>query len=106
MMRLQYMAGDRTAALRQYERCASALEEELGVKPDKWTQALYQQIRMDRLSEAAPSETEAATLPEHSAASLPELLNRLKHLREVLIDIQRQIQQDIRAVELTLDSDR
>ena len=106
MMRLQYMAGDRTAALRQYERCASALEEELGVKPDKLTQALYQQIRMDRLSEAAPSETGAASAGEPSPASLPELLNRLKHLRAVLIDIQRQIQQDIRAVELTLDSDR
>lgn len=47
MMRLHYMAGDRTAALRQYERCVTALWEELGVEPAKWTSALYEQIRSD-----------------------------------------------------------
>ncbi|HEX8142043.1 MAG TPA: BTAD domain-containing putative transcriptional regulator [Pyrinomonadaceae bacterium] len=31
LMRLYYLAGDRTSALRQYERCVTALREELGV---------------------------------------------------------------------------
>ena len=38
LMYLQYIAGDRTGALRQYERCVIALAEELGVKPEKTNQ--------------------------------------------------------------------
>src|SRR5262249_45023608 len=45
MMRLQYLAGDRTAALYQYERCAAALQEELGVQPAQSTVVLYEKIR-------------------------------------------------------------
>ena len=52
MMRLYYLAGDRTSALRQYERCVNALEEELGVKPAKWTATLYDQLRSDQLQDA------------------------------------------------------
>ena len=33
LMRLHYLSGDRTAALRQYKRCETALIEELGVEP-------------------------------------------------------------------------
>src|SRR5438876_1093845 len=33
MMRLYHLNGDRTAALRQYERCAATLKKELGVLP-------------------------------------------------------------------------
>ena len=32
LMQLYYLAGDRTGALRQYERCARALDAELGVR--------------------------------------------------------------------------
>src|SRR5207245_6082482 len=35
IMRRYYLIGDRAEALRQYERCAVALEEELGVSPSK-----------------------------------------------------------------------
>src|SRR5256885_11705620 len=51
LMRLHYRAGDRTAALRQYERCRTALSEELDVKPDRRTVTLYEQIRADQLDE-------------------------------------------------------
>ena len=47
MMRLSYLSGDRTGALRQFERCRSALEEELGVAPGRLTRMLYDQIRAD-----------------------------------------------------------
>src|SRR5215213_9083158 len=57
LMRLYYLAGDRTAALRQYEHCADALNEELGVKPAKRTVALYEQIRADQFEELKPSQT-------------------------------------------------
>lgn len=47
MMRLNYLAGDRTGALRQYEKCRSALAEELGVSPGRLTRTLYDQICAD-----------------------------------------------------------
>ena len=49
LMRLHYLAGNRTGALRQYERCVIALREELGVKPAKKTTELYEQIRADSM---------------------------------------------------------
>jgi DNA-binding SARP family transcriptional activator len=48
LMRLHYAVGNRTAALRQYERCASALAEELGVPPGRRTQLLREAIHADR----------------------------------------------------------
>jgi len=39
-------------------------------------------------------------------ASMSQLLVRLKHLGTTLTDLQRQIQQDIRAVELSLNDQR
>ena len=45
VMRLRHLAGDRTGALRQFERCRSALERELGVGPGHLTRTLYEEIR-------------------------------------------------------------
>ncbi len=47
LMRLHYKAGDRTAALRQYERCVAALRTDLEVDPAKRTEALCELIRAD-----------------------------------------------------------
>src|SRR6266702_5128194 len=55
MMRLYYLLGDRAEALRQYERCAAALEEELGISPSKSTTAIYRQIQADQFDEPAPA---------------------------------------------------
>jgi DNA-binding SARP family transcriptional activator len=96
LMHLQFMAGDRTGALRQYERCVAALEEELGVKPDRRTTTLYEQIRADRLNYDEPIEAEfRATLP----APLPEALNKLKRLELVLGAVHKRIQRNIKEVE-------
>jgi len=45
MMRLHQQAGDRTAALRQFELCQQALQADLGVAPDADTVRLYHAIR-------------------------------------------------------------
>ena len=47
MMRLSYLAGDRTGALRQFEKCRAALAEELGVAPGRLTRTLHEQICAD-----------------------------------------------------------
>jgi DNA-binding SARP family transcriptional activator len=45
MMRLHWLAGDRTAAIRQFDRCVAYLRTELGVEPAESTLALYETIR-------------------------------------------------------------
>jgi DNA-binding SARP family transcriptional activator len=82
LMRLHYLAGDRTAALRQYQRCTAILAQELDVKPGHRTTELFEQIRADSLIEPASGavspETDALNgIVEHIAdlqASLSELM--------------------------------
>lgn len=44
VMRLHHLAGNRTGALRQFEMCRNALDEELGVGPGYLTRSLYEEI--------------------------------------------------------------
>ncbi|MBN1814367.1 MAG: bacterial transcriptional activator domain-containing protein [Anaerolineae bacterium] len=106
LMRLYYLAGDRTAALRHYERCVAALEKDLGVKPTRSTEALYEQIRADRLDELPVASIEIGLPPVTMDQSLVAALDRLKQLHVVLVDVQRRLQQEIQSVELVLESQR
>lgn len=99
LMRLEYLAGHRTAALRQYQRCVAALDAELGVRPTQRTVQLYEQIRADRLNGTVPEPAEAG-LSAHPP--LPEVLSRLQQLQVTLNNIQHQVQQDIQAVDLAM----
>jgi DNA-binding SARP family transcriptional activator len=106
LMRLYYLAGDRTSALRQYERCVTALREDLGVRPAKRTVELYEQIRRDNFVSALPSPAQAQLLPgveADAAASLPEVIVRLRELQALLSEINRQVQQEIKTVELVFN---
>lgn len=95
LMRLQYSAGDRTGALRLYERCVAALHEELAVKPDRRTRAVYEHIRADGTDKVEPA-GQHTSAPD---ATLPEVLGRLKRLQLVLSAVQKRVQRDISAVE-------
>jgi DNA-binding SARP family transcriptional activator len=44
LMRMAALAGDRTAGLRAYHACVSALREELGVEPSRETVAAYERL--------------------------------------------------------------
>jgi DNA-binding SARP family transcriptional activator len=96
LMTFQYLSGDRTAALRQFERCAAALEEELGVKPDKLTAALYQRIRADHGDTPEPA-------PASTGASLAVVLGHLQQIQAILTDLQKHSQKEISSDELTLN---
>ena len=100
LMRLLYMSGDRTGALRQYERCVSALREELGVQPDKLTLALYEEIRGNYLEKYTAPINQMMTAD--AATSLPEVLGRLKELQALLARVQHRVKRDIKTVELGL----
>lgn len=101
LMRLQYLLGNRSAALRQYERCVTILDKELGVKPDKRTTALYEQFRKDSFDSSLPAPEKSS--PEMEAASLSDVVSRLKQLQKSLLEIQRQVQKEIQTVELVLN---
>ena len=107
LMRLYYLAGDRTAALRQYLRCEQALKEELGVNPARRTQELFEIFKADDVldahpvSEASPETTAAkGHLDEH----LPSVMGQLKELQWILASTQQRVQNDIEAIERALRS--
>ena len=102
LMRLHALAGDRTAALRQYDRCVAALAEELDVPPSQRTTALLERIRAERLEGASPEPPEAGAEETMTGEPLPEALGRLRELHGILAEFQDHLQQDIRAVELSL----
>ena len=96
IMRLHHLSGNRTAALRQFERCVKHLKEELDVEPSAGTLAILAQIRSDNLTgDIAPHlpATHQATL------SLPQLSGRLRQFQTRLAELQKQIQNEIEMVE-------
>jgi DNA-binding SARP family transcriptional activator len=104
LMRLHYLNGDRSAALRQFEQCAAALEEELNVSASKGTVALHEQILADQLEEPRPILAPAEISLEISEFLLPGILNRLLQLQAALSDLQTQVGQSIQVVEQALAS--
>lgn len=96
MMRLYHLAGDRTTALRQYERCVCALETELGVTPDEYTIALYEQICAGQLA----LRMHPPPAGSHTVAPLDEILAYLKDLQTTLERLQAQVQREIQQVEI------
>jgi DNA-binding SARP family transcriptional activator len=84
LMRLHYLAGDRTTALRQYKLCVAILKEELGVTPTKRTLALYEQIRSDQLDISARTPMQPRTPFETMNIALPEIFDRLNQIYAAL----------------------
>jgi DNA-binding SARP family transcriptional activator len=99
LMRLHCLTGDRTAALRQYQRCVATLKGELGVGPTRRTRALYEQIVTDRLDDASPGLAESSRVPEPKSASLSEVLDRLQQFQDILEAMQRQVHTDIQVLQ-------
>ncbi len=99
MMRIYYLAGDRVAALRQFDRCVESLRRELDVDPAPSTLALREEIRSSHLAQppASPPSPVAG-----QSALLPALLANLKQLQDRLVEMQAALQRDIRAVEQSL----
>jgi two-component SAPR family response regulator len=78
MMRLQYLSGDRTGALRQYERCVSMLREELEIAPSSETQELYRVMCLGaEINGTANGSAQVGTLadPETRMPSAPLVLH-------------------------------
>ena len=96
IMLLHHLAGNRTAALRQFARCAKHLQEELGVEPAASTVMILRQLRADNVELDAPTAHEND--PQVPPA-LPHLLGRLKQFQNKLAELNRQVQKEIDLVE-------
>ena len=93
LMRLYYRAGDRTTALRQFERCASAVAEQFSVEPSRATVSLYQQVRTDSLDDERPART--LSVAESSGEPIGRQQARLDELQDSVSSLQRQMQQQV-----------
>lgn len=98
LMRLQYLSGYRTDALRQYERCCRALENELGVAPAHSTRQLYEQIKADRL-DTLPVQPADVSFVAAAQAPITHTLDRLRQLYQLVSDVQYHLSQEIEALE-------
>jgi DNA-binding SARP family transcriptional activator len=99
LMRLYYLMGNRTSALRQYENCIKVLDEELGVKPGRQTEKLHKMIENDNRAEIKSSIDGAPLIQNPSLIGSNDLLDQLMQLNKFLIDTQYEVQKKIRNVQ-------
>jgi DNA-binding SARP family transcriptional activator len=105
LMRLHYLAGDRAGAIRQFQRCAAALQKELGVSPACKTVELYNQVCSDKFAPEAGSRAEGrsdSTEDPSSANSILPAQSRLQAIRSLLLGVQHRIDREIREVDRVL----
>jgi len=95
MMRLYHLSGNRTAALRQFERCARHLKEELDIAPSASTLTILEQIRADGMNATASQTPTNSQVP----LSLPQLSGHLRQFQTRLTELQKQVQKEIELVE-------
>jgi hypothetical protein len=98
LMRLIYLAGDRTAARRRYEQCIAALSEELHVRPTKATTALFERKRVDAGINAFVDGTRN---DEHTSAVTADLF-RLESLLFALSVLESQTKRCLLEIRRTL----
>jgi len=95
LMRLYYYAGDRSSALRQFQRCEHVLKQELGVAPSQRTFHILQQIRDESLP-AFESSAGIGAAPQ--LASVTAVLDDLIKLNERFVRSQHQATQEIESI--------
>jgi DNA-binding SARP family transcriptional activator len=99
LMRLYYLSGDRSTALRQFLRCVTALRDELGVGPSHSTLRLHEQLRNDSLDESPRG------LPVGQPdITLTDALADLVQLHSDLATLQGRLDRDTRAFGAALAS--
>jgi predicted ATPase/DNA-binding SARP family transcriptional activator len=88
LMRLYALSEQTAAAIRQYQLCVEALQEELGVEPEAETEALYEAIRTKQFAIPAAKEktvvTPTAVPARHNLPAYPTpFIGRTKEVAEV-----------------------
>ena len=97
MMRLYYLGGDRSSALRQYEQCVTVLRDELDVEPSQRTTSLYELLRTDELEASSAARKEQTGREEQ--AVMEEALRTLRTCQTNLKEIQHRLERTTETVE-------
>jgi two-component SAPR family response regulator len=99
LMNLYYLSGDRTAALRQYEKCISALREELDVEPAHSTCSLKELIAKDE------DKNEQQPIPTGAGKKDPlyRLFQHLISVQKDLANIQSELTKNIQVIQKDLN---
>lgn len=80
LMRLYALSGSHHQALRQYQQCCRALQNELGAAPDRATTALYADILAGRLAPRAPAPSPLPAAIRHAPTTPLVGRERAMHL--------------------------
>lgn len=103
LMRLHYLSGNRTAALRQYRKCSEILRDELDVEPAQRTLQLFELIRIDKLDGTqSPQESTGEKITQISEKSLAAIFGHLSAFQNSLTKLQAQVSHDIQIIERLL----
>ncbi len=107
LMRLYYLAGERTASLRQYKKCVAVLWEELEVQPSHPTRLLFKMIQADLGTESLKNYHSAlvsgSTITEDL---LLKLFQRLTLFQQTLNGVQEQLAREMEAIQTAIKTER
>ena len=87
LMRLFALSGNRTAALRQYQRCTAILGETFGVQPSRTTETLLNAVREDQLEKLMPGVPSGALIPDIGV----DVLTELNRIQVMLAEVQQSL---------------
>lgn len=91
LMRIYYSMGNRSAAIHQYELCALALREELGVAPAQNTEALHQIIRCQETTRHQAEAISTDRVYNRSKLLEESTLHQLEYIQSTLAYLQEQV---------------
>lgn len=91
LMHLHYQAGNRTAAIHQYETCVAALHKELDVGPARRTVALYRQICNEPIGVAGVRLHSNYTDATVTANIERDPLQQLEQIQLAVVQLQAQV---------------
>lgn len=91
LMRLYYLAGNRTAALHQYDSCVAALYEELGVEPATSTTNLYHQLSAEPLELPSSASDSVCAVTTCAVPQPSDALQQLEQIQTSLATLQAQV---------------
>jgi non-specific serine/threonine protein kinase len=83
LMELYAKAGQRAAALRQYEECEKVLEKELGESPHEETRELYESIKENRIVAEVSSVKSPPVRSNNLPRQLTSFIGREREMEEV-----------------------
>jgi DNA-binding SARP family transcriptional activator len=97
VMRLHVLAGNRTEALREYQRCEKVLMQELSVKPSESTRALHESIRDGHCDSAwlGSNPIHASGMASLPLDRLPALLEYLERMQSTFAVIAARLRQEM-----------